>query len=64
MLNGQKLQGTITSKDVMVVLKAKGLVDEVRPGSQVVIRALPAAADAPYDVLASEVKRCLTGERR
>ena len=28
MLNGQKLQGTITSKDVMVVLKAKGLVDE------------------------------------
>ena len=41
-----------------------GLVDEVRPGSQVVIRALPAAADAPYDVLASELKRCLTGERR
>ena len=25
MLNGQKLQGTITSKDVSVVLKAKGL---------------------------------------
>merc|ERR1719247_4066537 len=28
MLNGQKLQGTITAKDVMVVLKAKNLVDE------------------------------------
>ena len=28
MLNGQKLQGTITAKDVMVVLKAKGLTDE------------------------------------
>merc|ERR1719453_786053 len=28
MLNGQKLQGTITAKDVMVVLKAKGLIDE------------------------------------
>jgi len=27
-LNGQKLQGTITAKDVMVVLKAKGMVDE------------------------------------
>ena len=28
MLNGQKLQGTITSKDVMVVLKAKSLADQ------------------------------------
>merc|ERR1719230_1401727 len=28
MLNGQKLQGTITSKDVMVVLKAKNLAEE------------------------------------
>jgi glycerol-3-phosphate dehydrogenase (NAD+) len=28
MLNGQKLQGTITSKDVMVVLKAKNLAAE------------------------------------
>jgi len=28
MLNGQKLQGTITAKDVMVVLRAKGLTDE------------------------------------
>merc|ERR1719454_1176611 len=28
MLNGQKLQGTITSKDVMVVLKTKGLEKE------------------------------------
>jgi len=27
-LNGQKLQGTITSKDVMVVLKNKGVADE------------------------------------
>jgi glycerol-3-phosphate dehydrogenase (NAD+) len=28
MLNGQKLQGTITAKDVMVVLREKGLVNE------------------------------------
>ena len=28
MLNGQKLQGTITSKDVMVVLRSKGLTEE------------------------------------
>ena len=28
MLNGQKLQGTITAKDVMVVLRSKGLVEE------------------------------------
>ena len=27
-LNGQKLQGTITSKDVMVVLQSKGLAKE------------------------------------
>jgi len=27
-LNGQKLQGTITAKDVMVVLKAKGVADQ------------------------------------
>ena len=41
-----------------------GLIDEIRPGSQVVIRALPAAARAPYDVLADDVARCLTGEKR
>ena len=28
LLNGQKLQGTITSKDVHVVLQAKGLTDQ------------------------------------
>lgn len=28
MLNGQKLQGTITAKDVMSVVKAKGLQDK------------------------------------
>merc|ERR1711988_195148 len=28
LLNGQKLQGTITSNDVMVVLKAKGVENE------------------------------------
>ncbi len=62
----KQVGSAVTRNTVRRRLKAisAGLVDEVRPGSQVVIRALPAAADAPYDVLASEVKRCLTGERR
>ena len=49
MLNGQKLQGTITSKDVMVVLKAKGLVDEVRtlPPSNAIERPQTAREHSP-----------------
>lgn len=32
----------------------------VRPGADIVIRALPAAASAPFSDLRSEVTRCLT----
>jgi len=35
-------------------------LDGVRPGSDVVIRALPASAAAPFSSLRDEVGRCLT----
>ncbi|WP_438354800.1 ribonuclease P protein component [Microbacterium sp. CJ88] len=31
----------------------------LRPGSDIVIRALPGSADAPFDALRAEVSRCL-----
>ncbi len=62
----KQVGSAVTRNTVRRRLKAisAGLLDEIRPGSQVVIRALPAAADAPYEVLAGEVRRCLTGEHR
>ncbi|QPE04614.1 ribonuclease P protein component [Microbacterium schleiferi] len=62
----KQVGSAVTRNTVRRRLKAisAGLVDEIRPGSQVVIRALPAAAEAPYDILAGELTRCLTGERR
>lgn len=62
----RQVGSAVTRNAVRRRLKAisAGLVAELRPGSQVVIRALPAAADAPYDVLASEMTRCLTGRSR
>lgn len=36
-----------------------GLIDSVAPGAQVVIRALPESADAPFDALLVDVRGCL-----
>lgn len=38
--------------------------DAVAPGSQIVFRALPSAASAPYSALTSDVARCLEGAMR
>lgn len=60
----KQVGSAVTRNTVRRRLKAvcAGSLAGVRPGADVVIRALPAAADADFHQLAAEVERCL--ERR